>query len=292
MMNTMWSSRIQTADMLYLSRSLRFADAFAGMYREALRLEGAEDILEIGCGPGALAQALNRWYPQARVCGIDRDSGFIAYAREKAPWLEFVEGDALALPFEANRFDATISNTVSEHVEPEGFFGEQRRVLKPGGACLVLSARRGIRQTAPCLAEETPFEAALWRRVDARVTEAHKAGGVGAHQMDERALPLAMAQYGFGDVSTRYVAVNLTPDDPDCPRTMALSIFEDGRRNDLDVADFLPRVAGDLVTPDEVAELKRLINERHDRRVALYEAGVKQWDVTLALTMVARGVKR
>ena len=39
-------------------------------------------------------------------------------------------------------------------------------------------------------------------------------------------------------------------------------------------------------------ELKRLINERHDRRVALYEAGVKQWDVTLALTMVARGVKR
>ena len=31
-------------------------------------------------------------------------------------------------------------------------------MLKPGGACLVLSARRGLKQIAPCLREETPFE--------------------------------------------------------------------------------------------------------------------------------------
>ncbi|MBQ8954390.1 MAG: methyltransferase domain-containing protein [Clostridia bacterium] len=290
-MNTMWSSRVQTAEMLYLSRSLRFADAFAGLYKNAFRLEEMREILEVGCGPGALAQALSRWYPQARVGGVDRDSGFVAYAREKAPALDFTEGDALALPFEDGRFDATISNTVSEHVEPEGFFGEQRRVLRPGGVCLVLSARRGIRQIAPCLAEETPFEADIWRRVDARVTEAHRSSGVAAYPMDERQLPQTMARCGFRAISTSYVAVNLTPDNPDCPRETALRIFEENRRNDLDVAGFLPEIAGDLVTADEAAELQRLINERHDRRVALYEAGEKQWDVTLALTMVARGIK-
>ena len=37
--------------------------------------------------------------------------------------------------------------------------------------------------------------------------------------------------------------------------------------------------------------LARLVNERYDRRLALYEAGEKQWDVTLGLTMLLRGVK-
>lgn len=287
-MNTLWSSRVQTAEMLYLSRSLRFSDAFAEAYRAAFRLDGARDILEIGCGPGALAQALSRWYPGARVTGVDRDSGFIAFARSKSPALDFAEGDALALPFEAARFDATISNTVSEHVEPEGFFTEQRRVLKPGGVCLVLSARRGLKKIAPCLAQETPFEAAIWQRAGSRIDEAHRAGGVGAYAMDERALPLAMEKYGFRDVSSRYVAVNLTPDDPDCPRERALAIIEDGRRNDLDVAGFLLHVADDLVTADEVAEMQRLINMRYDRRVALYEAGQRQWDTAVALTQIVR----
>ena len=287
----MWSSRVQTAEMLYLSRSLRFSDAFEGLYRPALELESARDILEVGCGPGALAQALKRWYPAARVRGVDRDSAFVAFARDKAPALEFLEGDALALPFEAARFDAAVSYTVSEHVAPEGFFGEQRRVLKKGGVCLALSVRRGIRQVAPCLAEETPFEADIWRRVQARMDEVHRADGVGAFAMDERALPLAMERSGFTGVSTRYLAVSLTPDDPDCPRERALAIIEDGRRNDLDVADILLRVAGDLVTADEVAEMKRLISARYDRRVAQYEAGERQWDAAVTLTMVVRGVK-
>ena len=290
-MNTVWSSRVQKADMLYGSRALRFSDRFSALYRPALRLDGARDILEIGCGPGALAQALARWYPAARVRGIDRDSGFVAFARKKAPSIAFDEGDALALPYEAARFDATISNTVSEHVEPAGFFGEQMRVLKPGGACVVLAARRGLTRPAPCVGEETPFETALWEKAGARVSEADRRLGVGAYAMDEQALPRTMEAYGFRDVTSAYVAVNFTPDSPDCPRDMALAIFEAGRRNDLDATDFLLNEAGDLVTPDEVREMKRLINARYDRRVALYEAGERQWDTTVALTQIVRGVR-
>ena len=290
-MNTIWSSRVQTVGMLYGSRALRFSDAFEALYRPVLGLDGARDILEIGCGPGALTQALARWYPAARVRGVDRDSGFIAFAREKAPHIHFDEGDALALPYEAARFDAVISNTVSEHVEPAGFFGEQLRVLKPGGACLVLSARRGLKQIAPCLREETPFETALWERAGQRVSEADRRLGVGAYAMDEQALPRAMERYGFRQVSSAYVALNFTPDNPDCPRETALAIFEEGRRNDLDAADLLLNEAGDLVSAEEIAELKRLVNARYDRRVALYEAGERQWDTALLLTQIVRGVK-
>ena len=45
---------------------------------------GHENIkaLEIGCGPGALAGALQRWYPGAEIMAVDRDSEFIHFAKE------------------------------------------------------------------------------------------------------------------------------------------------------------------------------------------------------------------
>ncbi len=103
-------------------------------------------ILEIGCGPGALAEALHRWYPNAEIVAIDRDSNFIKYAKENIPGVNFIEGDATALPFEADTFDVTISNTVCEHIEPTMFYAEQKRVLKENGMCLALSARKGDKQ--------------------------------------------------------------------------------------------------------------------------------------------------
>ena len=72
---------------LYLSRKLRFADAFADRYKRLFRLDerGGLSILEVGCGPGALAEALKRWYPGGQITGIDRDSRFVAFAKEHHP---------------------------------------------------------------------------------------------------------------------------------------------------------------------------------------------------------------
>ena len=147
-MNTVWSDHIQGVLTLYLSRQLRFDDRFKEQYLKLFRLEKkkALKILEIGCGPGALAGALHRWYPEAEITGIDRDTKFIEYARAHEPRVTFLEGDALKLPFADGTFDVTISNTVSEHVEPSRFYTEQKRVLKEGGVCIVLSARKGIRR--------------------------------------------------------------------------------------------------------------------------------------------------
>ena len=78
-MNTIWSSYIQGANTLYYSRKLRFDDMFAPQFKALFRLNEAAPlkILEIGCGPGSLAGALRRWYPNAVITGVDRDSEFI-----------------------------------------------------------------------------------------------------------------------------------------------------------------------------------------------------------------------
>lgn len=121
------------------------------IYTKAFNIDTAGKILEIGCGTGALAQALHRWYPNAEITGADTDTAFIKFAREAEPAVRFVEEDARNLSFDDETFDTTISNTVAEHIEPSAFFGEQLRVLKQGGVCLVLSARQGINIASACI---------------------------------------------------------------------------------------------------------------------------------------------
>ncbi len=290
-MNHFWSDRIQSIGTLDSSRKLRFSDRFQNAYTELFRLEEGARILEIGCGTGALCRALKRWYPPAEVVGLDRDDAFIDYARERNTGETYRKGDATALPFADGSFDVTISNTVSEHVEPSGFFGEQRRVLRDGGVCLLLSARRGIQHPAACVREESAFETEIWERVDADFRRAAKENGVGAYALNEMELPAAMEKYGFRDVETHYLAINLTPDDPFYAPEEACDMINANRQNDLDNIERMESVAPGAVSRADREMLARLVNERYDRRLALYEAGEKQWDVTLGLTMLLRGVK-
>ena len=290
-MNHFWSDRIQSIGTLDTSRKLRFSDRFQNAYTELFRLEEGARILEIGCGTGALCRALKRWYPSAEVVGLDRDDAFIDYARERNTGETYRKGDATALPFADGSFDVTISNTVSEHVEPSGFFGEQRRVLRDGGVCLLLSARRGIQHPAACVREESAFETEIWERVDADFRRAAKENGVGAYALNEMELPAAMEKYGFRDVETHYLAINLTPDDPFYAPEEACDMINANRQNDLDNIERMESVAPGAVSRADREMLARLVNERYDRRLALYAAGKKQWDVTLGLTMLLRGVK-
>ena len=290
-MNTIWSDYIQKVGTLYSSRQLRFSDLFKNQYLNAFQIHNQSRMLEIGCGPGALCQALHRWYPQAEIIGIDRDSNFIDFARREAPDVTFSEEDATALSFANNSFDVTISNTVVEHIEPSKFFSEQYRVLSSGGVCLVLSARRGVSIPAPCISELSSLEKEIFARTQPYFNEIDKKYSVAAYAQSEADLPNNMETFGFKQVSTTYVTVNLTPDNPNFSCEMAHAMINANRQCDLDAVDALPMIAPNVVTTEELLELKRIKNAKYNKRIELYDAGIKQWDTNVSVTMIVRGVK-
>lgn len=290
-MNTIWSDYVQNIGTLYLSRTLRFSDEYKEKYMRAFRIGDKKRILEIGCGPGALAQALSRWYPNAEVIGTDRDSAFIEFAKQQAHDIKFAEADAAALPFEDNSFDVVISNTVQEHIEPSEFFTEQFRVLKPGGVCLVLSARRGIYIEAECISEQGEFEKMIWEKALPISQDTDKKYNVGKYAMSESELPLTMEKYGFRDVSTDYLTVNLTPDNMGVTRESAYAMINAQRQTGIDAVNSLKYIAPDIISEEDLLKMRELIDRKYDRRIELYDSGVKQWDTSMSLTMILRGVK-
>lgn len=282
-MNTVWSENVQGVMTLYLSRKLRFDDVFFSQYEKVFRLDPAKKIriLEVGCGPGALSDALHRRYPAAGIVAVDRDSNFISFAKENVPGVEFLEGDATALPFEDDSFDVTISNTVQEHIEPSAFWGEQYRVLKSGGVCLCLSTRKSIVCTAPCL-EATEEEKEFWASQPDGRAELEKYQ-VCRYPSSEAEIPAAMEKYGFRDVTTGYALIDLTPDDPKFSAKMAEAMIEAERQSS---AEGIRSTR----SPD-VCRMLKINDEKFDRRLALYRSGVKQWDTATSVIMILRGVK-
>jgi len=93
-------------------------------------------ILEVGCG--AANASLYFAKRKAEVTALDINEPVLAIARQnfKKAKVEgkFVVGDAEKLPFGDGEFDIVMSHGLMEHFKhPEVSFGEQMRVLKPGG---------------------------------------------------------------------------------------------------------------------------------------------------------------
>jgi demethylmenaquinone methyltransferase/2-methoxy-6-polyprenyl-1,4-benzoquinol methylase len=95
-------------------------------------------VLDGACGTGDLAVADVR-AGAGSVVGVDFSARMLERARRKAPGIEFVEGDLLALPFEESSFDAaTVGFGVRNVADLEGALRELRRVLRPGGRLAIL----------------------------------------------------------------------------------------------------------------------------------------------------------
>jgi ubiquinone/menaquinone biosynthesis C-methylase UbiE len=96
--------------------------------------------LDVCCGTGAAMQHL-RPHVTERLTGIDRSSGMLSVARRKldatagAARVEFVQGDALDMPFD-EEFDLAVCFGAHGHIvtrdEPR-FCAEVHRALRPGG---------------------------------------------------------------------------------------------------------------------------------------------------------------
>jgi demethylmenaquinone methyltransferase/2-methoxy-6-polyprenyl-1,4-benzoquinol methylase len=102
-------------------------------------------VLDACCGTGDLALAAAR--AGGRVTGLDFSPRMLERARRKAPELEWVEGDLLALPFADNSFEAgTVGFGVRNVADLPRSLAELRRVLVSGGrvAILEITQPRGL----------------------------------------------------------------------------------------------------------------------------------------------------
>jgi len=106
---------------------------------------GGDRVLDACCGTGDLALADER--AGGTVTGLDFSERMLERARKKSDSVEWVQGDALALPFPDASFDVvTVGFGVRNVSDLEGGLAELRRVLRPGGQLGVLdiTTPRGV----------------------------------------------------------------------------------------------------------------------------------------------------
>lgn len=131
------------ASHLYTTRRGRFA-----VWRAELdRLEGGEDVLDLGCGRGAVLLLAAARLTTGRATGVDRWRGTDAATRANAEAegvsdrVDLVSADLTELPFDDERFDVVVSALALHRLrgarEREQALSEAFRVLRPGGLLLI-----------------------------------------------------------------------------------------------------------------------------------------------------------
>jgi len=93
-------------------------------------------VLEVGCGAGAFSRALLALTPELRLLGCDISPASLELARQRCSEFvraEFVEADALDLPFEAGSFDVVVGNSILHHLPARSTLQQCLEVLRPGG---------------------------------------------------------------------------------------------------------------------------------------------------------------
>jgi ubiquinone/menaquinone biosynthesis C-methylase UbiE len=106
-------------------------------YLERIDFPENAQVLEIGCGTGAVTRRLAAWLGVVQAVGIDPSSVLIAKARELGSGfsgLSFQEGYADQLPFQDESFDVIVFHTTLCHLStPRSALLEAFRVLRPEG---------------------------------------------------------------------------------------------------------------------------------------------------------------
>lgn len=117
----------------YVGRwSRRVADEFVGW----LDVRPDADWLDVGCGTGALSEAIADTAEPAHILGIDPSAGFVAYAerRLRGRPASFHVGDAQELPAPDDSRDAVVAGLVLNFVpNPARGVAEMARVARPRG---------------------------------------------------------------------------------------------------------------------------------------------------------------
>jgi SAM-dependent methyltransferase len=170
-----------------------FAD-FAGIADE-------RQVLDVGCGPGALIAELVERLGSSAVSAVDPSESFVTAARERFPDVTVSRASAEELPFPADAFDAALAQLVVHFMEdPVAGLREMARVTRPGGvvAACVWDHAGGKGPLSPF------WEAA--REVSGKVEDESRLPGTREHQLAElfRAAGLSDVEEGVLSVDVEH----------------------------------------------------------------------------------------
>ncbi len=103
------------------------------------------DVLEVSSGRGGGAWFIARYHHPRTYTALDIAKTAVRFCQKnyQHPALRFVQGDAMALPFPPQSFDAVV-NVEASHNYPDraAFFRQLARVLRPGGFFLYTDVLR------------------------------------------------------------------------------------------------------------------------------------------------------
>jgi len=191
-------------------------DAFMGRYSmplaprfiDAAGVEPGQDVLDVGCGPGALTAALLERVGAGSVSACDPSDSFVAACASRCPGAVVRPGRAESLPFERDRFDRVLAQLVLHFVsEPDRALAEFVRVLRPGGvaaACVWefgdgMEMLRRFWEAALVLDPDAPDEASHLRfGRPGELGDLFESAGL--EDVDETALRVSSTYEGFAEL--------------------------------------------------------------------------------------------
>ncbi|HLR84201.1 MAG TPA: class I SAM-dependent methyltransferase [Nocardioidaceae bacterium] len=119
------------------------------------------DVLEIGGGGGAMAEALAASHPHVRLTMTDVDPVMVDVARRRlahVPDVSLCPADVTALPYPDASFDTVTSFLMLHHViDWEKAVAEVARVLRPGGVFVGYDLTATRIATVIHLADDSPY---------------------------------------------------------------------------------------------------------------------------------------
>jgi SAM-dependent methyltransferase len=112
----------------------RYSVPLAPLFADFAAIRAGQEVLDVGCGPGALTTELvERLGPDA-VAAVDPSEPFVAAARERHPGVRVERASAEELPFPDREFDAALAQLVVHFMrEPVAGLGEMARVTRSAG---------------------------------------------------------------------------------------------------------------------------------------------------------------
>jgi ubiquinone/menaquinone biosynthesis C-methylase UbiE len=169
---------------------------WAGVLANYVKASPGERVLDVACGTGIVAREIvRRVGAKVKVVGCDSNAAMLATAREVAPEIDWREGNALDLPFDAGSFDVVTCQQAYQ------FFPDRVKAAQEAYRVLVDGGRIAV--AVWCELSECPGQAAVASAVrEILGSAAAEIAGSSSSFGDKAQLEQVFADAGFGRLKT------------------------------------------------------------------------------------------